>query len=156
MAGFIELFNKFTKPYVHYIFILSMVLLFTYAGYYGYSKYKEQFEGRFSDVANANQNNGVATIFMFHVNWCPHCKKAMPEWEKFIEKYDSKEINGYKIKCVDIDCTKESSDITSAIQKYNIESYPTIKMLRGEEVIEFDSKITDNTLGQFVETMLNQ
>jgi hypothetical protein len=80
----------------------------------------------------------------------------MPEWEKFIEKYDSKEINGYKVKCVDIDCTKESSDVTSAIQKYNIESYPTIKMLRGKEVIEFDSKITDNTLGKFVETMLNQ
>ena len=31
MAGFIELFNKFTKPYVHYIFILSMVLLFIFA-----------------------------------------------------------------------------------------------------------------------------
>jgi hypothetical protein len=64
-------------------------------------------------------------------------------------------MNGYVIKCQDIDCTKETSDVTTAINKYKIDSYPTVKMIKDEKTIEFDARINQNTLDQFVNTMLN-
>jgi hypothetical protein len=36
------------------------------------------------------------------------------------------------------------------IKKYNIDSYPTIKLTKGDMVVDFDSKITKDTLTQFV------
>lgn len=154
MAGFVEVIQKYFAPYFFYIFVLFLIVLFGLAGYYGYSKYTES-QTKFSDVANANRRGG-ATIYLFHVNWCPHCKTAMPEWQNFVEEYNGKEINGYQIDCVDIDCTKETSDVKAAIEKYSIESYPTVKMIKDNQVIEFDSKIKKTTLEQFAETMLNQ
>jgi thiol-disulfide isomerase/thioredoxin len=156
MAGFVEIFSKYITPYLYYGSILLLILIFSLTAYYVYSKYKNNLtNNKFTDVANAGKSE-EATVFMFHVNWCPHCKKAMPAWESFKNSYDGNIVNGYKVKCVDIDCTKETSDVTAFVQKYSIESYPTVKMIKGNQVIEFDSKITENTLGKFVETMLNE
>jgi hypothetical protein len=71
-----------------------------------------------------------------------------------VSKYNGKEINGYVIKPVDIDCTKETGDVTELINRYNIDSYPTIKLIREDTTIDFESKITSNTLEKFVNTML--
>ena len=95
-----------------------------------------------------------AIVYMFHVDWCPHCKKAMPEWTAFKNQYDGLEINGYVIKCIDIDCTNEKSDVKSAMNKYKITSFPTVKLIKEEQTIDFDSKITRTSLGTFVDTML--
>ena len=101
--------------------------------------------------------NTEATILFFHADWCPHCKKAQPEWNTFKSQYDGTTVNGYVIKCVDINCTNEKdSSVTASINEYKIESYPTVKMLKDNQVIEFDSKITNTSLNSFVETMLNQ
>jgi thiol-disulfide isomerase/thioredoxin len=115
--------------------------------------YKKPVSNPAKDVANANRRNIGVSILFFHVDWCPHCKNAIPEWQQFVAQFDGKEVNGYTIQCVDMDCTNETSDITAAINRYNIDSYPTIKMLKDDEVIEFDSKITKYSLEQFVEKM---
>jgi thiol-disulfide isomerase/thioredoxin len=99
-------------------------------------------------------DNKVAELMLFHVDWCPHCKTAKPEWEKFAKLYDGKEKGDYIIKCLDYNCTDENADVTKIINKYNIESYPTVKMLKDGQIIEFDSKITEYTLEQFVNTMV--
>jgi thiol-disulfide isomerase/thioredoxin len=117
--------------------------------------YKKVNNNIFTDVANSNIRNRQVTIYFFHVDWCPHCKKALPEWNKFKADKNGKEINGYVIRCVEMDCTNETSDITRAINEYNIDSYPTVKMLKNNQKIEFDSKITNTALDSFVVTMLN-
>jgi thiol-disulfide isomerase/thioredoxin len=155
MAGLYEVINKFLRPYSKMILIVFLVIIFIIVGYYGYQRFGTKSENKFKDVANANRRNKEATIFFFHVDWCPHCKKAQPEWNSFCTQNDGKEINGYQIKCVDVDCTQETPEVTRAINQYKIDSYPTIKMLRDENVIEFDSKITSSTLNSFVNTMLN-
>lgn len=111
-------------------------------------------DNKFADVANANKRSHEVIIYFFNVDWCPHCKTAKPEWEKFVKLYDGKEKGDYVIKCFDYNCTDETAEVTKVINKYNIESYPTIKMLKDNQVIEFDSKITEYTLEQFVNTMV--
>ena len=55
-----------------------------------------------------------------------------------------------------MDCTGDIDGNTESIsQKYNISSYPTVKLIiDGEKPIELDSKITQNTLGLFVNEIL--
>ena len=151
----VEVLSKYIRPYYYYIITLSVLILFIVVGNYAYSNYIKKSVNKFKDVANANRRNKEATILFFHVDWCPHCKTALPEWNTFKSQNDGKDVNGYVIKCVDMDCTEETSDITRAINEYHIESYPTIKMLRDDQTIEFDSKITNTALNSFITTMLN-
>lgn len=157
MAGIVDVVNKYFRPYLFKLMILILFVIFAYAAYYGYHSIYLKRASKFSNVANSggSSSGNVATVYMFHVDWCPHCKKALPEWNSFVSAYDGKEVNGHVIKCVDVDCTKESSEVTSIIDQYNIESYPTIKLVKDDKVIEFDSKISQNTLEQFVNTMVN-
>ena len=69
--------------------------------------------------------------------------------------YD-KLVNGYKVSCVGINCTNEDDANTNEyINKFNIEGYPTIKMLKDNKVIDFESRITTSSLNSFLDTMMN-
>lgn len=159
MANLVEvIYKKVIRPYQYVILLVTMIILFSVAGYYGYQYYFKE-ETAMGDVANANKgaNGGgeVVEVFLFHVDWCPHCKRAMPEWSSFKQQYDGKQINGYEVKCTDVDCTDETSEVTNYINKYDIESYPTVKMVKGSQTISFDAAVTSENLESFVEMMLN-
>jgi thiol-disulfide isomerase/thioredoxin len=156
MANIIEVLRRMISPYYYIIIAIIVIIIFLAVIYYSYNSiFSKVKQNKFSDVANTNRRNKEAIVYFFHVDWCPHCKKALPEWNTFKAENDGKQINGYKLKCIEMDCTNETSDITRAINEYNIDSYPTIKMLKENQKIEFDSKITNTSLNSFVVTMLN-
>lgn len=158
MANFIEVLKRILRPYSFYVLFVFVLILFIFVGKYAYDQFyvKKQAENdsKFSDVANANTNKQQVIIYFFHVDWCPHCKNAMKDWQNFSSDYNDKVIGEYIIKCVDMNCTEETSDVAGVINEYKIDSYPTIKMVKDNQKIEFDSKITYNTLEQFVQTMV--
>jgi len=156
MPNIVELlFRDYIKPYKRYILIFCLIIVFSIAGVYGYKWFAQsQQEGLDGDYVNQNQRQREAEIHFFNVDWCPHCTKAKPEWIKFKQNYDGKEVNGYLVSCIDTNCTEESSKNSALIQKYKIDSYPTIKMIKGGDVIDFDAKISSDSLVKFVETML--
>ena len=90
----------------------------------------------------------------------------MSEWNMFKDEYNKKEVNGYKLEILDMnltneDGTKEDDDnyikqsaVKNIIADNNIEVFPTIKMYKNKEVIDFDAKVTVNNLEQMVETIL--
>lgn len=154
MSNIIEVFRKYIRPYYYYIIAIVVLIIFLFAAQYAYKSSSPLSKGKFKDVANANTRNSEAQLYFFHVDWCPHCKKALPDWNQFKASHNGKEINGYKVKCIDLNCTDETGDVTAAINKYSIDSYPTIKLVKDENTIDFDSKITASSLEQFVNTML--
>ena len=99
------------------------------------------------------------TFYMFHVTWCPHCKVAKPEWERFKEEYNERTLNGYTISIIDVDCTDEKSpQNVSYMEKYKIESFPTILAVMddddGKEIkIDFDAKANFKNLEKFAQTV---
>jgi thiol-disulfide isomerase/thioredoxin len=96
-------------------------------------------------------------LMIFTVDWCPYCKKAMPIWKKFKEEYDGKKINGYTVHFTTINCTDEkNAETKELLNKYNIDGYPTIKLLKDGEVISYDAKPELETLQQFLQTVLNE
>lgn len=91
-----------------------------------------------------------ADLMLFYVTWCPHCKQAKPVWDAMREKYDGKTINGTVVHFKAFDCDKEEQ----MADKFNVEGFPTIKLNKGTEVIEFDAKPSEDTLTQFLHNVL--
>ena len=161
MASIIEvLYHDYILNYKRRILILFLVILFIVASVYAYKWYaKPKIEKPlYDDVANANRRQKTVDILLFTTDWCPHCTKAKPEWAKFAEKNDKKSINGHIVNCVNIDCTNSESDpqVKADIQKYEIEHYPTVKMLIDNKIIDFEASVKTGNLEKFVETILNQ
>jgi thiol-disulfide isomerase/thioredoxin len=102
----------------------------------------------------SSQNSKDAEIMFFYVDWCPHCKTAKPAWNDVKSEYENKTINGYKVIFTEINCTEETAEVESLMNKYNIEGFPTIKLLKDGQVIEYDAKPTKDTLTQFLNTVL--
>jgi thiol-disulfide isomerase/thioredoxin len=154
MSKFIELiYNRYIKRYERSILIISTFLIFGIASYYAYITFykKKSVVKKYNDVPNTNTRNNSADVFFFHVDWCPHCKTAKPIWNQFKEKYNNTVVNNYLITCNELNCTEDDDqNVANAIAKYNIESYPTIKMIIDSKQYEFDTKITFNALKEFI------
>jgi thiol-disulfide isomerase/thioredoxin len=101
-----------------------------------------------------NHSEKMATMMLFTVDWCPHCKTALPEWTEMKSEYEGKTINGYTIVFEEYNCTNETPQIESLMDKYNIEGYPTIKLIKDNQVIEYDAKPTKTTMETFLNTVL--
>lgn len=95
-------------------------------------------------------SNDTADLYFFYTTWCPHCKKALPVWEKFKENIEPTGVNGVKINFIEVDCDKDSD----TAQRFNVEGYPTIKLSHNKKVIEYDAKPDMETLNQFLQTSL--
>ena len=95
-----------------------------------------------------------AELMLFYVDWCPHCKTAKPEWEQLKAEYEGKTINGYNVIFTEINCTNDSQEVEKLMNTYKIEGYPTIKLLKDGQIIEYDAKPTKATLVQFLNTVL--
>jgi len=154
MANIIDVLRKYISPYYYYIITFVIFVIFLGAGIFWYNRQKDKTVNRFKDVANVNRRNKEAVVYLFYVDWCPHCKTAKPEWNTFKTQYDDKEINGHVIKCVEVDCTNEDSNTKFLMNQYKIESFPTVKLVLDDKTIDFDSKITTTSLTSFVNTML--
>jgi len=101
------------------------------------------------DGGNDTQTN-VADLYFFYTVWCPHCKKARPEWDSFKEELGEGKINGVTVNFIEIDCDKD----TATADKFNVDGYPTIKLVHNNRIIEYDAKPDVNTLRQFLNTSL--
>ena len=95
-------------------------------------------------------NSNIVEIMYFYTTWCPHCKNAKAEWDQFKTIYQGKVVKDMKIKCLDINCDEDEA----TADKYNVEAYPTIKLLKNGTVYEYDAKPNVDTLGQFLNSVL--
>jgi len=102
----------------------------------------------------SGKKTNEAELLLFYVDWCPHCKTAKPVWEELQAEYENKQINGYNVLFTEINCTNETPEVESLMNKYKIEGFPTIKLLKDGQIIEYDAKPTKETLVQFLNTVL--
>jgi len=140
--------------------IITLVVILAIIAYY---VYKNNIEPMTNPVYKPNSEhipvggNGSgkeAEIMLFYTDWCPHCKTAKPEWEQVKAEYEGKQINGYTILFTEVNCTNESPDVEKMINTYKIEGYPTIKLVKDNQVIDYDAKPSKATLIQFLNTVV--
>jgi thiol-disulfide isomerase/thioredoxin len=141
------------------LIIILVVILFIVLSIFYYYKFiapklsNTTYTSNNEYTAKTNSSS-QAELILFYVDWCPHCKSAMPDWEEIKEEYSTKTVNGYKVIFTEVNCTNESPEIEKLMNKFKIEGYPTIKLLKDGQVIDFDAKPTKSTLDQFLNTVL--
>ena len=108
--------------------------------------------GNSDDPGSSNGANDSATLYYFYTEWCPYCKSAMPEWDKFKEYAENiNNTNSYQIVLNVIDCDK-SPDLAD---KYEIAGYPTIKLIYKGKIYDYDAKPNKDNLIKFLETSVD-
>jgi len=134
------------------LLILFAVIAVLYYYYYVLPKLKSAYKPN-NELLSENTSNSAELLFFF-ANWCPHCKTAKPIWDQLKNEYQNKTINGYQIIFTEVDCSEETTEVDKMMNKYNVEGYPTIKLIKEGQVIEYDAKPTKDTLLQFLNTVL--
>ena len=155
MGSFYEVVHEYVKPYANIILAIVIGLIFFFVGKYAYNQFvvKEDETKNFKDVANAETDGKDLEILFFYADWCPHCKTAKPEWNAFKSMYNNKRVKGYNIVCIDVNCTEETSTVSKMMNEHEIDSFPTVKMSKDGDSIDYEARITTHNLEQFVNTM---
>ena len=154
MDGLKKGFSKMLN-YKMFLMILLVSIIFIIAAIYTYKQYVTP---RTSPTYVANKEymteepdaSKVVDLYFFYTNWCPHCKTAKPIWHSFKEEIGGNKVKGYKINFIEVDCEKE----TSVADKFNVVGYPTIKLIKGNEIVEYDAKPDKATLLEFLDSSL--
>ena len=143
--------------------ILIVIIFFLIVAAYVYNKYvtpmvnenyiiNNEFPKKTDDEGGGDDpTQKEVEIYFFSVGWCPHSKKAVPIWESLKEEYNDKTFNGYKINFIQID-GEENPELAD---KYKVEGYPTIKLIKGNQIIEYDAKPSVEHLKEFLNSTLS-
>ena len=142
------------------IIIVAVIIFAIIAGVYYYyymlpeMKAKYQPNSEHVQEGSGAGNGSTAELLFFYADWCPHCKTAKPIWNDLKAEYENKTINGYKVVFTDVNCSEETAEVDKMMNQYNVEGYPTIKLLTDGQIIEYDAKPSKETLTQFLNTVL--
>jgi thiol-disulfide isomerase/thioredoxin len=141
------------------MYIVAAILFILIAVFVYYQYVKPSLSPTYK--ANREKMNGEdgtdtreAELMFFYTDWCPHCKTAKPDWAEVKAEYENKTINGYKVVFTDVNCSEETAEVDKMMNQYNVEGYPTIKLLKDGQIIEYYAKPSKETLTQFLNTVL--
>ena len=91
------------------------------------------------------RNNEVLFV-NFYSPMCGHCQDFKPTWNIIKQKLHKQSVNNKTVQILSVNC-EDSPDIA---QKYNIDSYPTIKTLTGEAEYEYEGSREENALLRYI------
>ena len=104
------------------------------------------------------EDEKVATLYLFSVNWCPYSDKAKPIWENIKKQYNGTKFNNYILKFENIDGDINHNKLVEFENKYlnekKIDGYPTIYMVKDNNVIEYEATPNESTLTEFINSVL--
>lgn len=146
-----RLVGKLAQPRV--LLTILIVAVFIASAVFAYNKFvKPGMNAKYVDNKEFTEQGAgnEAVIYYFTASWCPVSKRVFPQWEKFASEYDGKKINGYTLRTRVVDCEKEPE----LADKAKIEGYPTVKLMFGNQVVEYDANVKYDTLVEFVESSL--
>ena len=140
------------------LFLVAFILFLSIGIYYCYYYIVPRLNPSFkpnNELMTANSNGSKeAELLLFYADWCPHCKTAKPIWNELKDEYQDKTINGYSVVFTEVNCTTETAEVEKMMNQYKVEGFPTIKLLKDGQVVEYDAKPTKETLSQFLNTVL--
>jgi thiol-disulfide isomerase/thioredoxin len=124
-----------------------VVFLLTSIAIYWFLFRKKSEEG-LENPDGSKSGESTAEVIFFYTAWCPYCKKARPEWDKFKQRWNEQSLSGTTVLIREVDCDKDEP----TANKYEITGYPTIKCIFNKKIAEFDGTINAESLELFLKT----
>lgn len=143
------------KKVVGYLLIAVFFAVVAHQIYTRYVKNKNNYsyyEGYSNAPNSGSAEPPVATIRMFKVDWCPHCKKALPEFQAIQDQYNGQVVNGHKLAFVVVDGEDPANE--DLVNQFKVQGYPTVVLTKDGKNIEYDAKVDRATLEKFINTMV--
>jgi thiol-disulfide isomerase/thioredoxin len=171
-----KVLENFKSP--SFLMYIAIVAIFVAIGYMIYINYiaprispswianDEYDQGKVDDPpeeggSSSPSEKGQAQLYLFHTNWCPYCKKLWPIWDKVKADLDRKVFNGFQLSFVEIDGDKQEADLNyfeveflKSAEKKKIDGFPSIYMIKEDQVYEFEAAPTEDNLKEFVKSVL--
>ena len=144
---FNKLCKKMTLENIFYIVLLIILSFFVVRKLLDCIKNREEFSDSNTAVPEGNDINMV----LFYAEWCPHCQKIKPLWNKLTNKMNGKEVNNRKVNIVMVHCPDEE-EVCSANK---ISGYPTIKCISNKKSKEFEGTRTLEGLTNFIKDFVS-
>ena len=154
-----QIINTILADKMFLLMFVIVFILFLGLVYYTYNKIIKPalnmdhiLNKEYRNESNKNTNSDDVLVILFKTEWCPYCKRAMPEWNKFKTYINNlNNTNDNKVTLSIIDCDKEPE----IAEKYNIDAYPSIKLIYKGEVYDYDAKPDKDNLVKFLESFTN-
>ena len=143
ITSFVE--KRRTTVLVVTVVVLVLVFLFMEDGYSWVlrqlGKSNEGFSG---------ESTSPNTLYMFYVDWCPHCTSAKPELEKLRKQMESDSIDNQKVEVRLVNAEKEES----LASKFKVKGYPTIIFVRQGKEYTYEGSRTSEEIRSFMENIM--
>lgn len=134
--------------------LIALLFVGLFVGLYFTVFKKTKFDPNMEHHSDEGSSTKSAEILIFKTDWCPHCTSAKPAWDDIVRQYDGKTVNGYRLHFTEVNCTDETPEIEAKMNEYGVEGFPTIKMVKDGQIIEFDAKPTKENMEQYINTVL--
>jgi endoplasmic reticulum resident protein 44 len=139
----------YNKKFLIVVFVAALLtgIAFFIYNYYVAPRLNPSFVEN-KELVSASDDITEIDIYYFFTEWCPYCKKARPIWDNLKEQYNEKLFNGKTLNFKEVDCEKNEQ----MADRFNIEGYPTIKLVKGNQVVDYDAKPDAESLKEFLQT----
>jgi thiol-disulfide isomerase/thioredoxin len=142
-----------------FVIIIILIALFLGAAFYVYNTYiAPRLNPKFVSNREFTQQETIdnTELYFIFADWCPYSKKVIPIWNSLKEKYNRKKVNKFAVIFKELDGDENEKEIDDFSKRFNkkIDGYPTIILIKQNEVIEFDADPTKENLESFIEKTL--
>jgi len=86
------------------------------------------------------------SVVICKADWCGHCKKAAPEFNKLLAASPITLKDGSKATVKILDADKDKSELS----QYKVKGFPTVLIVDGDITTEYPGKRTANDITEFL------
>ena len=100
-------------------------------------------------VSEGFQGSDEIAVIICKADWCGHCQKAAPEFDRLVAASPIALTNGKKAVVTRLDADKDKAELA----KYTIRGFPTILIQKGGETTEYPNERTYDGVVEFLNQM---
>ena len=100
----------------------------------------------FNERTTEGFSNAGKSVVICKADWCGHCKKAAPEFNKLLEASPITLKDGSKATVKILDADKDKSELS----QYKVKGFPTVLIVDGDVTTEYPGKRTANDITEFL------
>ncbi len=144
-----------------FLFIIVLLAIFISLAFFVYNKYvapklnpdfvpNKEFVQKDADIDEA-------ILYYFRVDWCPICKnKSDPVIKELKEFYEKNPPKKLPLTFITINPEKDEGAAEGFEEKFNInvDGFPSIFLVKGDKIVEFNANPTLDTLKEFINAAL--